>query len=277
MSIERSSIHLQNRFSQDLAEIQELQEKEEIIIIKPKGANKGGLVVEINGVQAFLPASQLASEHYPKISGDDKSEIVQSLQELIGVAISVKIIDANPRTNKCILSERAATEISIKELAKNYTVGQVIEGVVSGVADFGAFIKFTDNPEVEGLIHISELDYKVIENPKEVIKVDDVVKAKIIDIKEGKISLSLKALKADPWENADKIYKEGQTVTGKVYAIQPFGAIVSLDQMIQGQIHVSQFGGVPEMKQVLGVGKEYAFVIESVKPQEKRILLKLKK
>lgn len=259
------------------AEIQELQEREEIIKIKIKNANRGGLVADLNGIPAFLPVSQLSGEHYPRISTEDKNQIMTELQKLIGMELEAKIIDANPRTGKLIISEKAAVEVSVKELAKNYEVGQVIEGVVSGVADFGAFIKFTDNPGVEGLIHISELSHQMIENPKEVINVDDAVKAKIIEIKDGRISLSLKALQTDPWDKVADKYKEGETVKGKVYAFHPYGAIVNLGDGIQGQIHVSEFGGVPEMKKELVSGENYEFKIESLKPEEKRIALKLVK
>jgi ribosomal protein S1 len=257
-------------------EIQEIQEREDIVKVKVKGANRGGLIADLNGLSAFLPVSQLTGGHYPRISTEDKNQIMEELQKLIGEELEVKIIDINPRTNKLIISEKAAVEVSVKELAKNYKVGEVIEGVVSGVADFGAFVKFTDNPEIEGLIHVSELSHQMIENPKEVVKVDDTVKAKITEIKDGKISLSLKALQTDPWDKALENYKEGDVVKGKVYAFHPYGAIVNLEGgVIQGQIHVSEFGGVPEMKKELESGNEYDFKIESVKPEEKRITLKL--
>jgi small subunit ribosomal protein S1 len=199
---------------------------------------------------------------------------MEELQKLVGEELEVKIIDVNPRTNKLIVSEKAATQISVKELAKNYEVGQIIKGVVSGVADFGAFVKFADNPEIEGLIHISELSHQMIENPKEVVSVDDTIEAKITEIKDGKISLSLKALQADPWDKVADKYKEGETVTGEVYAHHPYGAVVNLGDGIQGQVHVSEFGGVPEMKRELPIGEKYDFKIESVKPEEKRISLK---
>ena len=257
--------------------IQELHESDEILKVTPKSFNKGGLITDLGGIQAFLPVSQLSGEHYPRLSTEDRSQITLALQKLVGEELTVKIIDINPRTNKLIVSEKAATEISSKELTKNYEVGQVIEGVVSGVADFGVFIKFTDNPEVEGLIHVSELDHRIVNNPKEIIKVDDVVKAKITEIKDGKISLSLKVLKPDPWKDVAKKYRDGQIVEGKVYALHSFGAIINFDDQLQGQIHVSEFGGVPEMKKELSLGENYSFVIESVKPEEKRIILKLAK
>lgn len=259
------------------AEVQELQEKDEPFTVKISGSNKGGLVADLNGVQAFLPISQLANEHYPKVAEEDKTKIAEALESLVGTELKVKIIDVNPRTSKLIISEREASEISTRELAKNYAVGQIIEGIVSGVADFGVFVRFTDNPAVEGLIHVSELDHRIIENPKEVVKVDEAVKAKIIDIKDGKISLSLKVLKEDPWEKAAETYTEGQEVNGTVYAFNPFGAVINLNGGLQGQIHVTEFGSVDEMKKHLAQGKEYTFTIQSLKPQERRIVLKLVK
>lgn len=258
-------------------EVEELHEKEEIIEAPVVAANKGGLIVEVGGLQGFIPASQLSSDHYPQVEDNDKNKIEEELQKLIGTTLAVKIIDINPRTNKLIVSEKAANEVGAKELAKNYEVGQIIEGMVSGVADFGVFVKFTDNPDVEGLIHVSELAHRVVENPKEVLKVDDVVKAKIVDIKNGKISLSLKALEVDPWEKAGKKFKAGQEVKGTVYSFHPFGATVNLDDGIQGQIHVTEFGGVEEMKKKLTEGQSYTFTIKEVKPEDKRITLSLKK
>ncbi len=259
------------------AEIQESQEREDIIKVKIKGANRGGLISEISGISAFLPVSQLSGEHYPRLPTEDRNQILEEIQKIVGEELEVKIIDLNPRTNKLIISEKAATQVSIKELAKNYKVGEVIHGVISGVADFGAFVKFTDNPEIEGLIHISELSHQTIENPKEVVSVDDAIEARIIEIKDGRISLSLKALQSDPWEKVPEKYKEGETVKGEIYAHHPYGAIVNLGDRIQGQIHVSEFGGVPEMKKELALGEKYNFKIESIKAEEKRIALKLVK
>ncbi len=258
-------------------EIRELKEKDEPFPVRITGSNKGGLLLDINGLQAFLPVSQLSDEHYPKTPGGTEDKFSQSLEGLVGQELSVKIVEANPRSNKLIVSEKEATEISTKELVKGYSVGQIVEGIISSVADFGAFIKFTDNPAVEGLIHVSELAWRLVDNPKEVVKVDDVVKAKITEIKDGKISLSLKALMEDPWEGVLKIYKEGEEVKGSVYSFNPFGAIVTLNKEIQGQLHVTDFGSVEEMKKQLGESKDHAFIIESVKPQERRIVLKLKK
>lgn len=257
--------------------ISEIKEKDEPFSVKVKGSNKGGFMTEINGVPAFLPTSQLNNDHLAQITGEDKSISFDLMKKFIGTEVMVKIIDLNPRNNKLILSERAAEQVNMKELAKNYSVGQMIDGVVSGIADFGVFIKFTDNPEVEGLIHISELSHNLVSNPKEVVNVDDVLRAKIIEINEGKISLSLKSVQENPWENAVKYYKEGDEITGVVYALNPFGAIISLGHDLQGQVHVSEFGGGEEMKRALVISKKYDFVVGGVSPDDKRIILKIKK
>lgn len=257
--------------------IDELQGKEEIIEVTIVEANKGGLITEVEDVQAFLPASQLSESNYPDVENNNKDKIEEELKKMIGEKIKVRIIDADPSNNKLIVSEKAALEESAKELAKNYEVGQEVEGIISGVADFGAFIKFTDNLDVEGLVHISELSYKTIDNPKEIIKIDDVLKLKIIDIKDGKISLSLKALQENPWSLVDNKFKEGEEIEGEVYKFNPFGAIVTLDDTFQGQIHVTDFGGVEEMKKELEEGKKYKFIINEVNSEEKRIKLSYKK
>lgn len=256
--------------------VAELKEKGEPLTVKVTGANKGGLTSELEGLPAFIPVSQLAGEHYPRVVSEDKSEIGKTLQALVGVEITVKIIDANPRTGKLILSEREASEVSTRDLVKNYTEGQIVEGIVSGIADFGVFVRFTDNPAVEGLIHVSELDHRMVENPKEVVKVDEALKAKIVEIKDGKISLSLKDLKVDPWETAAERYQAGTEVKGVVYNMNPFGALVNFDDL-QGQVHVTEFGGIEEIKKHLVAGRIYTFVIQDVKPAERRVLLKLKK
>lgn len=257
--------------------VKEVMDKGEEVSVKITGANSGGLMAEVGGLKAFLPVSQLANEHYPRVDDGDKSKIIAELKKFVGQEMKVKILDANSRNDKLILSEKEITNQGVKEKLNKYKAGDVIDGIISGVADFGAFLKFADNPEIEGLVHISELDHKLIENPKEIVKVNDQVKAKILDIKEGRVTLSLKALKSDPWEKVAERYTEHTEVDGKVSRFNPFGAFVALDNDIQGLIHVSEFGGVEEMKKKISEGQSYKFYIESIKPSEKRIILKLKK
>jgi len=256
----------------------ELSESGEVIKAKIVGANAGGLMTIVaEDLKAFLPVSQLSLEHYPKVPDGDRQKIADELKKFVGQDLNVKIIDVNARTNKVIVSEREVLSANVKELLGAYTVGQIIDCTVSGAADFGVFVRFTDNPQIEGMIHISELDYKLIENPKELVAVGDSLKAKIIDIKEGRVFLSLKALKEDPWEKMSAQFKSGDTVQGKVYKFNPFGAVVALEGDLQGMVHISEFGGQDEMKKALTVGETYPFVIDSVKPDEKRITLKTKK
>lgn len=257
--------------------LKDLKDAGEVLKVKIKSANSGGLLTEIEGTQAFLPVSQLSSVHYPQVEEGDKAKILEELKKLVEAELEVKVIDVNPRTNKLIISEKAIASEDIKEKLDNYKVGDIIDGIITGVASFGAFMKFANDPSIEGLIHISELNHRLIENPKEVVKVDEVVKAKIVEIKDGRVSLSLKALQVNPWDAASGRYEVGQTVKGTITRFNPFGAFVSLDPDIQGLIHVSEFGGVEEMKKALQIGQAYDFTIELVKIQEKRIVLKLKR
>lgn len=258
-------------------DIKDLSDAGEAIAVKIIGANSGGLVAEIMSIKAFLPVSQLTSAHYPRVLDADKAKILEELKKLVGEELKVKIIDFNPRTNKLIISERGAVEESIKEMVSKYKVGDVIDGIISGIADFGVFVRFADNPAVEGLIHISELDHHLVDHPKEVAEVNQAVRVKIIDIKEGQVSLSLKALKANPWDKVLEKFKEGQEIGGTLYKFNPFGAYISLEDGFHGLLHVSEFGGTEEMKEKLLPGTKYHFLIEAVKPEEKRIILKLKR
>jgi small subunit ribosomal protein S1 len=259
--------------------VKDLAETGEVVKVKIVSANAGGLTAALPGIdlRAFLPVSQLSLDHYPRVVENDRQKIAEELKKFIGEELGVKVIDVNPRSNKIIISEREVLSENVKEMLAKYEVGQIVEGLVSGVADFGVFVRFVDNPEIEGMIHISELDHRIIDSPKEIVKVNDQIRVKIVDIKEGKVFLSLKALKEDPWEKIGEGYKAGQEVSGKVYKLNPFGAVISLEGGLQGLIHVSEFGGQEEMKGVLAVGSSHQFVIDSLKPEEKRIILKLKK
>ncbi|MBI4085587.1 MAG: 30S ribosomal protein S1 [Candidatus Liptonbacteria bacterium] len=258
-------------------QVQELQESGEIVKVKVTGSNPSGLIVDLLGLKAFLPMSQLSPDHYPKTAEGDQQKGMDEIKNLIGQEFGVKVIAVNPRTNKLIVSEREMMTANVKELLSAYQVGQTVDGIVSGIADFGIFVRFVDNPQIEGLVHISELDHRIIDSPKELVALDQPAKVKIIDIKEGRVFLSMKALKDDPWQGVSELYKAGQEVSGMVYKFNPFGAVIDLDGGIQGLIHISEFGGTDEMKKVLVPKESKQFVIDSIKPEEKRIILKIKK
>lgn len=264
-------------------ELSEKRQKGELIKIKILKANKGGLITEAKGIPAFLPVSQLSPEHYPRVPGGETSEILKELQKFIGKELEVKILDLNQRDNQLILSEKAKESGKIKEILKNYKVGDVVEGEITGIVDFGVFIKFpvtsprASEDNLEGLIHISELDWKIIENPSEIVKVGQKVKAKIIDISDDKVSLSLKVLKKDPWQGIEEKYKKGDTASGKVTKLNPFGAFVEIAPKIQGLCHISEFGSQKKMQESLKVGSKYNFKILLIEPKEHRMTLQLAK
>jgi len=253
----------------------ETQEKDEPIKVKVFGANSGGLLVELFDLKGFLPVSQLSVEHYPRVAEQTREKIIEELNKLVGQELEVKIIGLNPRTNKLIVSEKEVLSQNVKDLINQYKAGDIITGIISGLANFGAFIRFADNPEIEGLIHISELGHKLIESPKEIVSVGDMIKAQVIEVKDNKISLSLKALQPDPWKDVEKKYKVGDVVVGTVYKFNPFGAFVKLTEDIVGLIHISEFGSPEEMRAKLTLDSQENFRIDAIKPEEKRIILKL--
>lgn len=255
-------------------ELRQKKEKEEVIEIKITGANKGGLISEISGIQGFLPVSQLSQENYPKVEGGDSSKILKELQKFINKEMKVLILDLNQKEGKLIFSERAKDRAKIKELLKNYKVGDVVEGEVSGIVDFGVFVRF-GKENLEGLIHISELDWKIVQDPADIVHHGQKIKAKIINISNDKVFLSLKALKKDPWEGIEQIYKKGDIVSGKVIKLSPFGAFVKVTDQIQGLCHISDLGPIEEMEEKLKIGEKYKFEISEIKPNEHRMFLKL--
>ena len=258
--------------------VKESMEKEENIMVKITGANKGGLLAEAFGIQAFLPVSQLSQEHYPRVDNGDMNKVLDQLQEFVGQELEVQAMDMNPKEDKLILSERARDKGKIREILAQYEVGQEVEGEITGVVNFGAFIRFgEDEKQVEGLIHISEIDWQIIEDPSQVLKVGETVKAKIIDISGGKISLSIKALKEDPWKAVEGKYNKGDVVKGKVTKFNSFGAFVEVEPMIQGLTHISEFGTETAMKEQIQEGGAYDFTILEISPAEHRMSLKLGK
>jgi len=250
------------------------KEEGEKISVKIMGANKGGLISEVMGIPAFLPVSQLIPEHYPRVEKGDTAKILRELQKFVGQELEVKILDLSQKGEQVILSEKAKESDKIREILATYKVGDVVDGEITGITDFGAFMKF-GKEELEGLVHISELDWKIIEDPTEVVKIGDRLQAKIIDISGDKVSLSLKALKKDPWLDSEKQYKKGEIISGKVTKFNPFGAFVQVSPGIQGLCHISEFGSGVKMEEKLKIGKEYDFQILEIRPVEHRMSLKL--
>jgi len=258
------------------------KENNENFKIRILGANKGGLLTEISGLPAFLPVSQLSESHYPKVDGGDTQKIFRELQKFIGKELEVRVLDFNPQEDKLILSEKAKETKKIEKALENYQEGDIVEAEVTGIADFGVFVKFKngkkkDEEEAEsldGLIHISELSWQLIENPAEIVEIGEKLKAKIIDITDNKVSLSLKALEKDPWKDVEKKYKKGDIIKGEVVKLNPFGAFIQIKPKIQGLCHISEFSSYKKMEETLEVGKKYNFQILLIEPEKYKINLK---
>lgn len=241
-----------------------------------KDANKGGLILSWQSIQGFLPASQLKAEHYPRVTGGEKHLILDELKKLIGKPLQVSIITADPREGKLIFSERGSGTDAAKEmLASDYAVGDVVEGTVTGIVDFGIFVKVREG--LEGLVHISEIDWGLVEDPRLFAKVGQSVKVKVIDIKDGKISLSMKQLSEDPWVTASAKYKKDDLVSAAVIKYNKYGALASIEEGVAGLVHVSEFESEAKLREALSLGKTYQFKITLFEPKEHRMTLSFTK
>ena len=236
-----------------------------------KEANKGGLILEWQGIAGFLPASQLKSEHYPRVEDSDKDKILKALKMLVGKRISVVMISALPKEGKLIFSEKDNNPEERQEIIGKYAVGTELECTVAGIVDFGVFLKVEEG--LEGLVHISEIDWGLVEDPRTMFKVGDTVKAKIIEIKDGKISLSIKALKENPWKEFEGTLKKGDIVSGVVIKFNKHGALVSIKQGVAGLVHNSSFGSEEKLKKSLELGKTYNFQVTLFEPKDQRMTL----
>lgn len=263
------------------ADLKETMRQGTPVTLRIKEVNRGGILLEYNGVPGFLPVSQLSQKNYPRVENGDKEKIYEELKKFIGKDLTVKIIDVNQEEEKLIFSERELDDDVMKGVASKHSVGEEIEGDVTAIASFGVFVKFPDG--LDGLIHVSELDWQLVQDPKEIVRVGEKVRTKIIGIEGTKVSLSLKALKEDPWLKLQERVKKGDTVRGSVTKFNPFGAFIKVvfnvgggdKREIQGLIHISEFGNEAVMKETLEIGKEYEFQISLIDIKEHRMALAL--
>lgn len=253
------------------SEAEEAIKNKTVLELSVQEANKGGLILNWQGVAGFLPASQLKAEHYPRVADGDKDKILDELKKLIGQKISVVIIAATPKEGKLIFSEKSPEFKDKEKIIEKYKIGDDVEGEVTGVVDFGAFIKIEEG--LEGLVHISEINWSLVEDPRSFFKVGDKVRAKIIEIKDGKMSLSLKALKNNPWKEAAKKYKKGDIVSGVVIKFNKYGALASIEEGVAGLVHISEFGNETKLKEKLELGKSYSFKIALFDPKDQKMTL----
>lgn len=250
--------------------------KKTVMSLPVKEANKGGLIIEWQGIQGFLPASQLAAEHYPRVEDGDKDKILTELNDLIGQSLSVIIITADQKEGKLIFSEKGPQEKEEKEeKVSRYAVGDVLNGEITGAVDFGVFVKLEEG--LEGLVHISELDWGLVEDTRTMFKVGDKVQVKVIEVKDDKISLSIKQLRENPWVTAAKKYKKDQEVQGVIIKYNKHGALASIEEGVAGLVHISEFESEEDLKNQLSLGQSYTFNIALFEPKEQRMTLTLKK
>ncbi len=260
-------------------ELQRMHEANEIVEISPYDANRGGLLVELEGIRGFLPVSQLAAGHYPRVSGADKDEILQKLNALAGKPLRVRILDVSRKDNKLIFSEKEAVRDDMQARFAKLKVGDEVEGVVTGVIDFGAFVNVDG---IEGLIHISEISWERVEDPRKYVKAGETVKAKIIAIDKDRLSLSLKQMQEDPWLEQVKAFKKGESVEGKVTRITPFGAFVQLSPAVEALVHISEMGGKDgdkdniDPEKIFQLNETKKFKVLDIDTEARKIALSLK-
>jgi small subunit ribosomal protein S1 len=256
-------------------ELQRVFDANETIEVAPYDANRGGLLVELEGIRGFLPVSQLAAGHYPRVSGADKDEILQKLNALTGKPIRVRVLDVSRKDNKLIFSEKEAVKEDMAARFSELKVGDEVEGVVTGVIDFGAFVNVDG---IEGLIHISEISWERVDNPRNYLKVGETVKAKIISIDKDRLSLSLKQMSEDPWLKEVKAFKKGDIVEGKITRITPFGAFVQISPSVEALVHVSEMSddeGV-DPEQLFQLNEKKQFKVLDIDSEGRKIALSLK-
>jgi small subunit ribosomal protein S1 len=172
---------------------------------------------------------------------------------------------------KTYLSEKSPEQKNKERIIGKYAVGDDVMGEVTGVVDFGVFMKLEEG--LEGLVHISEIDWTLVENPKTLYKIGDKIKVRIIEIKEGKISLSIKALKTNPWKEGEKKYKKDDIVDGVVIKFNKHGALASIEEGIAGLVHISEFGSEAKLREKLSLGKSYKFKITLFDAKEQKMAL----
>lgn len=244
------------------------KESQEEVPVLGKGVGTSGIVVDVYGIEGFIPTSQMGKE----VSGTP--------QNLVGKYFKAKVMEVDKMNNKVVLSEKEVSEAGnialVKEAKKTIKEGDIYDGTVTTVATFGAFVKIEvpvkkEHAEIEGLVHVSELSFSRVNLPSDVIKVGDKVKVKVLAAHDGKLALSIKQAGKDPWEGVDKKYKSEDKVTGKVVRISDFGTFVELEPGVEGLIHITQIP--PTTK--LTVGSEVKCTIEEVNKKDKRIALGL--
>ncbi|MGE5310066.1 MAG: 30S ribosomal protein S1 [Sphaerimonospora mesophila] len=253
-------------------EIQKVVESGKSIEVTPYDANRGGLLIEYEGVRGFMPVSQLSAEHYPRVT--DKDEILKRLRDLIGKTMSAQVIDVDQKANKLIFSEKEAIKDGLVDRLTSLKVGDVVKGIVTGIVDFGAFVNVDG---IEGLIHISEISWERIATVAERLKVGDVVEAKIISIDKDRLSLSIKQTTSDPWLSEAAKFHVGDEVEGTITRITPFGAFVQISPAVEALVHISELGDGNNPEKLFKLNEKKSFTVIEIDADNRKISLGLTK
>ena len=257
------------------SELQRLFDEQEIVEVIAYNANRGGLLIELEGIRGFLPVSQLSAEHYPRVSDADKDEILTKLNSLVSKTLRVRILDVNRKDNKLIFSEKEAIRDDMQLRLTKLKVGDIVEGIITGVIDFGAFVNVDG---IEGLVHISEISWERVEDPKAYVKIGDRIKAKIIAIDKDRLSLSIKQMEDDPWLSEVKKFKKGDVCEGKITRITPFGAFVQLSLAVEALVHVSEMRDDDSIdpEKIFKLNEKKKFKVLEIDSENRKIALSLK-
>ncbi len=270
----------QARLGQDWAEAEQLDEEDELFEVSISGHNKGGLIAYVGEVRGFIPASQIDRQH-----GIDRSRVDGSpdspLARMVGEEVWVKVIEVDRRKNRLILSEQAAMRERRKqskaELLGTLREDQILSGVVTSLADFGAFV---DIGGADGLVHLSELSWSRVNHPQDVLSLGDEVTVKVISVdrERNRIGLSLKQLTPEPWSDVEERFELGGVTSGEITRLTEYGAFAKLDGDVEGLIHVTELSdeSLPPAE-VVTVGDEASLRVIHIDPSRKRIGLSLKR
>jgi small subunit ribosomal protein S1 len=257
---------------------QEMFERGDIIDAEVIESNKGGLIVNLDGVRGFVPISQIMN--LKREDSAENAETQNKLQSMVGKSLKLKIIEINRNRNRLILSERLAMQEwrarRRDQLLEELQVGEVRKGVVSNLAHFGAFV---DLGGADGLVHISQLAWSRVNHPSEVLHVGQEVEVQVlsIDKERKKIALSIKRAEIDPWTTVEQRYTPGQLVTGVITKIAPFGAFARIENGIEGLIHVTEiYPPTNDAKATLKEGQEVQVRILRIESDRRRLGLSMR-
>ncbi len=242
--------------------------------VKPTMANRGGLICDIDGIRGFIPVSQLMPQNYPRVENSNSEMILEKLKKLIGIDIKVRVMVADQAQNKLIFSERKAYDEERGKILEKLSPGQVIKGRVSGFSHFGIFITIAGG--IEGLVHISEIAWERVQNPRDYAREGDEIEVSVISADLNRVAFSMKRLVEDPWIAAASKFKEGEEVEGPVVQLMDYGVFVRLSDEVNGLLHSSEVDDPEKIEEQFKIGDIVKAKIINIEPDEHRVGLSLK-